>query len=204
MATCDVQPALQGAADFDEGTEPGNDAGYLHGLANWTRYDFDVRAGTDKWAFEGEVSGTPATANDPDGAIDSYSNIRADDGTYETNVTSTNGKYAAQRFNFSIDDNEESWITKINVTWNGKGYRGTVGGNDDGATLYIWNGTAYEELATNGDGTDSTLTGERTSSISNYINSGNVTVLVKQKSADAGARAHSHIETDYVKLVVTP
>jgi len=48
------------------------------------------------------------------------------------------------------------------------------------------------------------LTGERTASISNYINSGNVTILAEQKSADAGRNHRSHIETDYVKLVVTP
>ncbi|RZN36787.1 MAG: hypothetical protein EF813_06410 [Methanosarcinales archaeon] len=198
-----IQYTLQGAAISCGYVFFGNDAGYLFGLSNWTRYDFDVGAGTDKWAYEGEVSGTPATVNDPTGAIGSYSNIRVDDGTYETYVTSTNGKYAAHRFNFSID-NEESWITKINVTWNGKGYRGAVGGDDGGTTLYIWNGTAYEELANNSVGTDATLTGEKTSGINSYTNSGNVTVLVKQKSADAGAREHSHIETDYVKLVVTP
>jgi len=196
--------SLAGAAISGGWVFYGNDAGYLHGLSNWTRYDFDVGAGMDKWAFEGEVSGTPATANDPDGTISSYSNIRADDGTYETYVTQNNNKYAAQRFNFSIDDNEESWITKINVTWNGKGYRDTVGGNDDGATLYIWNGTEYEELANNTDGNKATLTGERTSGISDYINADNVTILLKQKYSQSARDGASHIETDYVKLVVTP
>ena len=171
---------------------------------NWTRYDFNVRAGTDKWAFEGEVSNNPpSTANDPSGAIESYSAISADDGTYETYVTSTNGKYAAHRFNFTIDDNEEDFITKINVTWNGKGWHDS-GDAYNGTYLYIWNGTGYEELDNTTSGAKQTLTGEVTSSISNYINSGNVTVLAEQKSADAGWNAHSHIETDYVKLVVTP
>ena len=204
--TEDVQIVLQSAADFDEGTESGNDAGYLHGLANWTLYDFDVRAGEDKWAFEGEVSSKPPTTNGvPSGSIGAYSNIRADDETYEGYVTSTSDEYAAQRFNFSIDDNKLNFITKINVTWNGRGYRGPyTAGDDDGATLYIWNGTGYEELANNSVGTDATLTGEVTSGISNYINAGNVTVLVEQKSADGGNRKDSHIETDYVRLVVTP
>ena len=192
---------LQGAAISGGWVFFGNDKGYLFGLANWTRYDFDVGAGTDKWAYEGEVSGTPTTADDPNGAIDSYSDISVDDGTYELYVTVTDGYYAAQRFNFSIDDNEESWITKIGVTWNGKGYHDSAA---DGATLYIWNGSAYEELANNAVDTDATLSGDVTLGISDYINAGNVTVLVKQKSADAGARAHSYIETDYVKLVVTP
>ena len=205
MTIGDVQPALQGAAVPDEGTELENDGGNFLVLSDWTRYDFDVGAGTDKWAYEGEVRGTPATANDPDGVIDSYSNIRADDGTYETYVTSTNGKYAAQRFNFSIDDNEESWITKINVTWNGKGWHDTGGLAYNGTYLYIWNGTGYEELANNIVSTDATLTGEVTSDISNYINAGNVTILVKQKSTQTSEPdRYSHIETDYVKVVVTP
>jgi len=199
---------LAGAAISGGWVFYGNDGGYLHGLANWTRYDFDVKAGTDKWAYEGVVSGTPSTANDPDGAIDSYSSIKADDGTYETYVTQNNNKYAAQRFNFSIDDNEEEFITKINVTWNGKGWH-DFGDAYNGTYLYIWNGTGYEELANNtGDGADATLTGEKTSSISNYISSsGNVTILVKQKSAQQivdEVTKRSHIETDYVKLVVTP
>jgi len=202
MTIGDVQPALQGAAVPDEGTELENDGGNFLVLSDWTRYDFDVRAGEDKWAFEGEVSGTPATANDPTGAIGLYSNIRADDGTYETYVTSTNGKYAAHRFNFSIDDNEKEFITKINVTWNGKGWHDS-GDQYNGTYLYIWNGTAYKELANNSANTEATLTREVTSGISDYINSGNVTILVKQKRTQRG-QAHSHIETDYVKLVVTP
>jgi len=183
----------------------GNDGGYLHGLANWTRYDFDVGSGEDKWAYEGEVSGTPATANDPDGVIDSYSNIRVDDGTYETYVTQNNNKYAAQRFNFSIDDNEESWITKINVTWNGKGWHDLDQYN--GTYLYIQNFTsaAYEQLNSTTDGIEVTLTGGIVvTTPSDYVNLNNVTILVKQKSKQTRRTGASHIETDYVKLVVTP
>jgi outer membrane protein assembly factor BamB len=182
----------------------GNDGGYLHGLSNWTRYDFDVGAGTDKWAFEGEIIGTPSTANDPSDATVTYSNIRADDGTYETYVTQNNNKYAAHRFNFSIDDNEEDFITEINVTWKGKGDHGSA---TKGAKLYIYNftSTAYEHLQTSANvETEVTLTNEKASDISNYISStNNVTVLVNQTSADDGM-AHSYIWTDYVKLVVTP
>ncbi len=47
------------------------------------------------------------------------------------------------------------------------------------------------------------MTGEVTSNTSNYINAGNVTVLVKQRTAQT-LGGYSHIETDYVKLVVTP
>ena len=171
-------------------------------------YDFSDNtsgtAGEDLWAYEGQVSNKPPTTNGvPSGSIGAYSNIEADDETYEDYVTTSNNNYAAQRFNFSIDEAAAD-IEKINVTWNGIGYRGTIYGTDDGATLYIWNGTAYKELANNSESTDETLTGEVTSSISSYINAGNVTVLVVQKYPKTGRDGASHISTDYVQLVVTP
>ena len=187
----------------------GNDAGYLHGLANWTRYDFDVGAGTDKWAYRWQNNSRPPNTCDvPSTEFTSYTNIRTDNGQYQTDVTDSNGNFAAHRFNFSIDDNEEDSITKINVTWNGKGWHDN-GSSYNGTYLYIWNGTGYEELANNsGVGIDATLTREKTSSISNYISSsGNVTILVEQKSEQSGSWPnynYSHIATDYVKLVVTP
>ena len=179
----------------------GNDGGYLHGLSNWTRYDFDVGAGTDKWAYEGEVSNKPpSAANDPNNVFSStdYDEIEADDGTNHYDYSDS--CYAAHRFNFSIDDNEEDFITTINVTWNGRGYNNA--GN--GAQIYIWNGTAYEQppLATTNSGDWVYLTGEKTSNIGNYINGGNVTVLVVQNTS--GSISRSRIRTDYVKLVVTP
>jgi len=196
---------LAGAAISGGWVFHGNDGGYLHGLANWTRYDFDVGAGTDKWAYKGGVSNNPpSTANDPSGAIGSYSAISADDGTYETYVTTSNGNYAAQRFNFSISESASD-ISKINVTWNGKGWHDN-GGTDNGATLYIWkDGTGYEQLDSTNLGTEVTLTGEKTSSISSYINAGNVTVLVEQKSVHSSRPPKkSYIATDYVRVAITP
>jgi len=95
-----------------------------------------------------------------------------------------------------------NFITKINVTWDGKGYHDN---GNNGATLYIWNGSGYEQLDTTDSGdenTEITLTGGVTSSIGSYINGGNVTVLVEQNTKQADY--FSYIETDYVKLVVTP
>lgn len=192
----------------------GNDGGYLHGLANWTRYDFDVGAGTDKWAFKDEVGANPPnTANDPSTPFssnnpDEYGYIKTDNEVYQTDDSDSNGNYAAHRFNFSIDDNEEDFITTINVTWNGKGWHDN-GSSYNGTYLYIWNGTGYEELANNTTtGDEVNLTGQVTSSISNYISSsGNVTILAEQKSAQTTPDRdtfYSHIATDYVKLVVTP
>lgn len=164
-------------------------------------YDFSTGAGTNKWAYRYQVGANP-TAGDPSTEFTSteYGYIKTDNGVFQSDLTSTNNYYAAHRFNFSI---AETSPTKINVTWNGKGWHAT---STNGAELYIYNFTsaAYELLDSTVSNTEVYLTGEKTSSISSYIGGGNATVLVKQKSADAGADDRSHIETDYVRVVVTP
>ncbi|AAM07658.1 TPA: PQQ-like beta-propeller repeat protein [Methanosarcina acetivorans] len=163
-------------------------------------YDFTIGAGTDHFAYEGEIDSSP-DCTVPTTNIPSSSAITADDGSYEDYSTTTSGKYAAQRFNFSIDETSPG---KLNVSWNGKGWHDT--GSNNGTYLYIWNSNsgAYEELANNSIGTDATLSGEIISSTGNYINSGVVTVLVVQKGEHSRDGKASHIATDYVKLVVTP
>ena len=210
-----IQYALQGVAISGGYVFFGNDAGYLFGLSNWTRYDFNTARARESpkkaWAFKHQVDDSPGVG-DPSEEFNAteYANIRFDDNVYASNQSTANGNYAAHRFNFSIDDNEESWITKINVTWKGKGTHESAGATK-GAKLYIYNFTsaAYEHLQTSANvETEVTLTNEKTSGISNYISStNNVTVLVNQTSAQAavgGRTKYSHIETDYVKLVVTP
>jgi parallel beta-helix repeat protein len=172
-------------------------------------YDFLTGAGEDKWAFRYEVADRPPNTCDLPSNVfttdpDEYANIKTDNGEYKSDETSTVDYYAAHRFNFSISEDLDD-ISEINVTWHGKGWHDN-GDGANGAYLYICNGTGYKELANNsGDGDEVTLTEEVTSSISNYVNSGNVTVLVVQKSAHISkGNKNSHIETDYVKLVVTP
>ena len=172
-------------------------------------HDFNTTGDTTGWAFGNETDESPG-ANDPNTEFDStaYNNITDDDGTFQSDVTTADDNYAAHRFNFSIDtstakDGPIADIEMLNITWNGKGWHDN-GDAANGTSLYIWNGTGYEELANNsGDGTEVYLTGEITSGISNYVSAtNNVTVLVKQKSAQE-LEAASHIATDYVKLVVT-
>jgi hypothetical protein len=171
-------------------------------------YDFSTGAGMDKWAFRWQVNAKPPNTCDvpsTEFTTAQYNNISADDGTFQSDFSESN--YAAHRFNFSIDELAAN-ISKINVTWNGIGWHDN-GGADNGTYLYIWNSSsgasgAYEELANNsGDGNEVTLTGERTSSISSYINAGNVTVLVEQKTTGDGF-SYSRLKTDYVRVVVTP
>jgi len=177
-------------------------------LDNITRvYDFsDDTPGTpgeDAWAYRYQVDGSP-TASDPSTEFTTtqYTNISVDDDLEVCDVTTTDGDHAAHRFNFSIDETNPE---KINVTWIGKGWH-DAGAGYHGAKLYIWNFTsaAYEQLNSTTLGTEVPLTGGVVvTTPSDYVNSGNVTILVKQTSPeDRGVL--SHICTDYVRLVVTP
>jgi hypothetical protein len=163
--------------------------------------NFSGTPSTDVWAFRMQVNAKPPNTCDvpsTEFTTAQYNNIKADDGTYQSD--SSFSQYAAHRFNFSISESA-SEISKINVTWNGIGRHSGV---TDGANLYIWNFTsgAYELLqASANTEAEVTLTGEKTSSIGSYISpSGNVTTLVEQNANGPT----SFIETDYVKLVVTP
>jgi outer membrane protein assembly factor BamB len=200
--------SLAGAAISGGWVFYGNDDGYLHGRANYTRYDFNgsthFNGSTGMWAYKYQVEGVPSNKNEPNEEFtsDEYNAIKADDSEFAT-ATADDGNNASHRFVFKIDDNEKPWITFINVTWNGEAHR-TDG--TDGATLYIWNNTTpthYEELASTIASAD-TLSGGKTLDISNYIDdSNNVTVLVVQNDK-SGNDNPSEVRTDYVKLVATP
>lgn len=194
--------------------EKWNDSGHLYGINKTEHihvYDFRDGAGTDKWAFRNETSAT-LSVNVPNIEFTTaqYENINTSDDTRQEDQTSQDTYYAAHRFNISILE-ETSDIRKINVTWEGKGWHDSA---TNGAKLYIFNYSAtsapyYDELASTTSNQEQTLTGEKTSSISSYINANNVTVLVNQTSAQTTApppiwHRYSHIKTDYVKLVITP
>ena len=128
-----------------------------------------------------------------------YANARVNDDVRACNTTTLDERYAAHRFNFTVRE-PASKIDKIKVIWNGIGDHDSA---TDGAKLRIYNfgSAAYEQLGSTTLDTEVTLTGEKTSSISNYINSDNVTVLVNQTSAHSRQGA-SHICTDLAKIVI--
>jgi len=162
------------------------------------RYDFNTTGDTVEYAYEGGVTGVPGTSTVPGTAFSSTGEIAADDSVlYQTSIED-GGEYAAQRFVFNVTESAAR-IEKLAVTWVGTG---TNAGGTDGADLYSWNGSSYELLQGSTSSSEVTLTGEKTSSISNYVVNGNVTVLAKQKSASDEIDASS-LATDYVKLVVT-
>ncbi|MDD2666887.1 MAG: hypothetical protein PHI74_07870 [Methanocellales archaeon] len=167
-------------------------------------HDFNDTGDTVGWAFGTQFSSIPTNPSDPSTEFDptAYANITADDGIFQSAIASKNNNYAAHRFNFSINTSTNSDgpianIEKLNVTWNGIGTRPS----HDGATLYIWNGTGYEPLDSNEDSSEVCLTKEITSDISNYVNSGNVTVLVIQNGKTRPGDT-STLQTDYVSLEV--
>ena len=195
---------LAGAAISGGWVFYGNDDGYLRGCANYTRYDFAVRASDDKWAYKYQVANVKPTINTvPTTEFTTAEYVYIASCGEGENVTSeTTSGYAAHRFVFKIDDNEKPWITSLTVKWCGMGWND---GGDDGVYLYIWNHSSsqYEELANSSTDAYGCLSGV-VYNASDYIDaSGNVTVLAVQKGQDTG-RKHSNIETDCVKLVATP
>lgn len=180
------------------------------------RHDFNTTGDTTEYAFKGEVASLPSNVSVPNGAFASTTNIADDDGSHADFETENDGCYAAHRFNFTINtdsalDGPLTDIEEFNVTWHGTG----TNGDGNGATLYVYNFTAgnYEQLATTSSSSTVYLTGDivgtvatdgTISGIGNYVNSGNVTVLVKQNSpASSENLTASEIQTDYVKLTVT-
>jgi len=166
------------------------------------RYDFATGGDTTEWAYEGGVGASPGL-NDPNETTVDTSKIAADDDLSESTNSEVNGEHAAQRFVFDVVEDPDN-IESLAVTWIGTG---THDGGTNGATVYIWNnGTGYEELNATTSGSEVTLTGTIATDIGDYVIDGNVTVLVKQKGAQVATpppAKYSHLETDYVKLVVT-
>lgn len=184
---------LQGVSISDNWVYGGNDGSYVYGLSNTT---------PDAYRYQNNTK-PPTTCDVPDTEFTAaqYAKIRVDDGDRQNDRTNAAGNFAAHRFNFSIDTPVAN-VTAINVSWNGIGEHDSL---TNGANLYIWNFTsgAYELLQSGPTNSNEvTLAGEKTSGISNYINSGNVTVLAEQKSAQS-ILYKSYIKTDYVRVIIT-
>lgn len=153
-------------------------------------------------AYKPEVTGQPPTsASVPSTEFSSigYSNMAANDNVYEQSSTTSSGKYAAHRFNFTICQSCGD-VTNLTATWVGKGYN--TGGN--GATLYIWNFAtrAYEQLDNTSSGDKVTLSGSKISNLCNYIDSSNRVILLAEQNTISTRSVTSHLDTDYVKLEV--
>ena len=169
-----------------------------------TTYNFTTGAGTNKWAYKGhDESKPPATSDVPSTMFvqAEYNNIEANNGSMAnyTTPSNANNNYAIHRFKFNVTEPVGS-IVKIGVLWNGIGEHEN---SEQGATLYIWNGTAYEQLMNSSSGSEVDLSGERTENIGNYIDAtGNSTILVEQNSPRSQGK-NSKICTDYVKVDIS-
>jgi hypothetical protein len=149
-------------------------------------------AGTTLKAYKGNVSAQPpAATNVPTTEITSYSNIKSNNDVYESTTESVG--YAAHRFEFTINQSASD-VANFTATWVGRG----SGDSSDGESLYIWNSTGYEELANTTSSSKVTLSGTKTTGLSNYIDSNKKVILLVVQNSDGG----STLETDYVKLEV--
>lgn len=186
----------------------------LKKMSTVTTYDFATGAGIDKWAYKPQVvAKPPATSDVPNIEFktstnpkkDQYVKISTDNRKAQSDSTETTGYYAAHRFVFNIAEQAGN-IQKIGVLWNGKGTH--TDRKKAGATLYIWNGTAYEQLNTTDSTREVYLTGDVTAGIGNYIDAstGNLTVLVEQnynQTVKGKKELVSKLSTDYVKVDIT-
>ena len=195
------------ATDFDGLTGVGSENfRYMYG-AVVTTYDFKTGAGINKWAYRYQYNAKPPAEDDvPDIEFTSaqYDRIKVNDDTYQADASSANGYYAIHRFKFNIAE-PETIITKLDVLWDGGGYRrfGT-----HGATLYIWNFETgkYEQLDTSTD-VYIMLEGTIADNIVDYIDDdGSLIIIAEQNSAQWRFwrwKIRSYISTDYVKVDVT-
>ena len=186
------------------GTQTGSYSGYFKiPLALLTvenrkfTYDFNNSntygtAGTTLKAYKGNVSAQPPAATSvPTTEITSYSNIATDNNVYEQ--TTVDSGYAAQRFEFTINQSASD-VANFTATWVGKG----SGTRSNGEKLYIWDSTAYEELGNTTSDVKTTLSGTKTTGLSNYIDGNGKVILLVVQNKNGG----STLETDYIKLEV--
>jgi hypothetical protein len=177
----------------------GNDGGWICGESAYTLYNFKVRAGEDKWAFEDGESSLPgnndAISNTP---FSSYTEIEADDALSDEYQTGEDGVNASQQFIFKVRD-----PVAINITWIGSGDHDT---GTDGVRLYVWrNGSGYQYFDESNSAAEDTLYANITSDANSYIVDGNVTILVMQKDQHNEREGYtSTISTDYVEMVFKP
>ena len=176
-------------------------------------YDFTTGAGLDRWAYRYQTDAKPPAANDvPDIEFMSNSNpkkdqhvkVSTDNRKMQSDSTNAVGNYSTHRFVFDITQPVGDILT-IDVLWNGKGAH--TDRKKSGATLYIWNGTGYEELDNTTINKEVYLSAVLTGGFENYIDAnGYLTVLVEQNSAQTvkGKRSLvSKLSTDYVKVDIT-
>ena len=180
------------------------------GSTQTTTYDYSNRTqGTDIFAYDGENSTqvptnptTPSTVL----SIGEYNNIETDNGSFHSYSSSTGGNYAQMRFVIQIDE-DQSDVTQIAATWNGKGLNGK-GAAIHGASFYIWDyaSSSYELLEASADTeAEVTLSGTASGSPADYIGgAGDDTVTLLSVSNDKKwGIQNNELFTDYVKLEIT-
>ncbi|RKY34304.1 hypothetical protein DRO38_02495, partial [Candidatus Bathyarchaeota archaeon] len=167
-------------------------------FAGTTSYDFSTGAGTDKWGYEAGVSTKPPSTNDvPSDETVTYNNIASNDGVFEEAKPNVDNIYPAQRFKFTINE-EESSVREIYVFWNGL----ADGKNVEGSELYLWNfnSGSYISLDSSTVKTEVDLTGTISQNCPYYIDAnGYLNVLAVSHDSKKGSK----LKTDYIKVDIT-
>ncbi len=181
-----------------------------------SRVDYDYAArtqGTDIFAYSdadtGGLATDDATPGGPSTVLTAleYDDIEADDGAFFNHAATSNNQYVRHRFEFLLDEAEAD-VTRIDVTWSGKGVNEN-NGKTDGAAIYIWKysgagGSTYQLLVAGAD-TESpvTLAGSVTSDLPDYIGPGTkISVLAVSADKKSGVSKDNILYTDYVSITV--
>jgi len=144
-----------------------------------------------------QVTGTEATTSD-------YTKLSTSDNNRWQSTTTTNNAHVYHSFYFLVPE-EISDIDSITVTW--EGYITKAGSKKEDIRIYAYNynTASYTDLSgkVNGAVSDLTLAYELPDYLSDYINNGEINILViSDKKLNAGKDIRQDIYTDYIKLDV--
>jgi len=131
-----------------------------------TTYDINS-TNSDAWEYYGTSIPIPTSGSWVAASAGDKTDIGTDDSSrWETKLTTDHDQFDYQLYRYDVVESVGS-ITDLTATWKGYGEAQT---NYD-VFLYIWNfnSVSWEQLDTNHFSSDGTLTGSKTSSISDYI-----------------------------------
>ncbi|EAR62751.1 hypothetical protein MED92_06518 [Oceanospirillum sp. MED92] len=155
-------------------------------------YDFSAGSHTSYAGDNSSLTSTSglSTFND--------SRINFSDGSY-AGISASRSNYPKMLYSFSISESASD-LSQITATWVGRGYHSSNGQN--GAILYIRNYSSgsFEQLATSSSSGFITLSGSVTSSLSNYVSSGQIQILSVNRRFRQNRNHSVWHDTDYIKI----
>ena len=156
---------------------------------------------TDAQGYEGSDSDGAFNNDDGEFTAGDYADISIDDNNYVIDSTGVNREYQYHRFDFTIGEAVGD-ITKIDVTWKGRGYRNVPLIPAYGHSLWVKDTGSWAEKDSGTSGSKETLTIQKTNNFDDWISDGHIHVGAQPDYTTV----EGHISTllsYYVEVVVT-